>query len=163
MADPPRWFRSIVTVELVLQLPFFFVAAYGFWHGPSSYQSSPSARVESIARLSHTLARPDGLAHHPLYHSDTHNNINDSQELAPYHSDTNNDDNDSQELAAPPLPPLRRARRHHARPHPRRLWYVICGCGWVNGWVGVAIWVCGCVFVCLRLCSALPSLTRVFK
>jgi hypothetical protein len=33
MANPPRWFQSIVTVEIFLQLPFFFVAAYGFWHG----------------------------------------------------------------------------------------------------------------------------------
>lgn len=37
MADPPRWFQSIVTVEIFLQLPFFFVAAYGFWQGASLF------------------------------------------------------------------------------------------------------------------------------
>lgn len=33
MADPPRWFQSVVAVEVFLQLPFFFVACYGFWTG----------------------------------------------------------------------------------------------------------------------------------
>lgn len=38
MASPPRWFQSIVTVEIFLQLPFFFVAVYGFWQGQSASQ-----------------------------------------------------------------------------------------------------------------------------
>lgn len=40
MAKPPRWFQSIVTIELFLQLPFFFVAVYGFWQGGSVSQSA---------------------------------------------------------------------------------------------------------------------------
>jgi|SRR6056297_3498706 len=31
MANPPPWFQAVVACELVMQLPFFFVAAYGFW------------------------------------------------------------------------------------------------------------------------------------
>lgn len=30
MGNPPIWFQSLIWVELVFQLPFFFVAAYAF-------------------------------------------------------------------------------------------------------------------------------------
>jgi hypothetical protein len=30
MADPPAWFRALVTCELVFQLPIFFVAIHGY-------------------------------------------------------------------------------------------------------------------------------------
>jgi len=36
MDSPPQWFRSIVACELLFQLPFFFVAVNGFWHGKNS-------------------------------------------------------------------------------------------------------------------------------
>lgn len=32
MRDPPVWFQSFIMAELVFQLPFFFVASYGFYH-----------------------------------------------------------------------------------------------------------------------------------
>ncbi|KAK3696012.1 hypothetical protein RRG08_000797 [Elysia crispata] len=33
MADPPSWFQSLVMCEMFVQLPFFFVASYGFFKG----------------------------------------------------------------------------------------------------------------------------------
>jgi len=33
MASPPQWFQAVVACELLLQLPFFFLAVYGFWFG----------------------------------------------------------------------------------------------------------------------------------
>ena len=39
MADPPSWFQSLVLCEMFLQMPFFFVASYGFFKGNSIYIS----------------------------------------------------------------------------------------------------------------------------
>eukprot|EP00296_Roombia_truncata_P002382 JP438337.1.p2 GENE.JP438337.1~~JP438337.1.p2 ORF type:complete len:145 (-),score=25.36 JP438337.1:42-476(-) len=33
MGQRPVWFQSVIACELVLQLPFFFVAIYAFWKG----------------------------------------------------------------------------------------------------------------------------------
>ena len=38
MADPPAWFQSFILCETVLQMPFFFVAAYAFWKGIETEQ-----------------------------------------------------------------------------------------------------------------------------
>ena len=31
MTEKPIWLRSFITAELLFQLPFFFIAVYGFW------------------------------------------------------------------------------------------------------------------------------------
>ncbi|KAK9464063.1 transmembrane protein 6/97 [Lipomyces oligophaga] len=36
VADPPVWFQSFVVVEVVGQLPFFFIAAYAFAKGSAN-------------------------------------------------------------------------------------------------------------------------------
>ena len=33
MEEPPAWFKSFCICELIVQLPFFPVAAYAFWKG----------------------------------------------------------------------------------------------------------------------------------
>ena len=42
MADPPAWFQSFILCETVLQMPFFFVAAYAFWKGNRTEQCNLS-------------------------------------------------------------------------------------------------------------------------
>ncbi|XP_035690994.1 sigma intracellular receptor 2-like isoform X2 [Branchiostoma floridae] len=41
MADPPVWFQGIICVELLLQFPFFFVAAYAFFVGKCKWIRLP--------------------------------------------------------------------------------------------------------------------------
>jgi hypothetical protein len=41
--SPMYWFQSFVSLEAAFQLPFFFVASYGLYHGNA--QNSPSRTI----------------------------------------------------------------------------------------------------------------------
>uniref|UniRef100_A0A8C6T0U9 Transmembrane protein 97 n=1 Tax=Neogobius melanostomus TaxID=47308 RepID=A0A8C6T0U9_9GOBI len=69
--DPPEWFKSFIFCELLVQLPFFPIAAYAFLKGGCRWIRTPtiiySAHVATtlIPILAHILFFPFPLEPHP--------------------------------------------------------------------------------------------------
>lgn len=52
MAHPPAWFQTFIWFEILIQLPFFFVALYAYWKGVSRCQW---IRLPIVVYSTHTL------------------------------------------------------------------------------------------------------------
>ncbi|XP_005111867.1 sigma intracellular receptor 2 [Aplysia californica] len=65
MVDPPTWFQAFVGCEFLVQLPFFFVAAYGFFKGA---EKCPWLRWPCVVYGSHVATTLIPIISHILLH-----------------------------------------------------------------------------------------------
>ncbi|GFR65570.1 transmembrane protein 97 [Elysia marginata] len=65
MANPPAWFQSLVFCEMFVQLPFFFVASYGFFKGAKACKW---LRMPCIVYGSHVATTLIPIVAHVLFH-----------------------------------------------------------------------------------------------